>query len=487
MSASTRPSVIVLAAGAGTRMKSEKPKVLHAIGGRSMLAHAIRAARGVDPEQVAVVVRHQRDRVVEHALATDADILIADQDEIPGTGRAVQAGLEALEAAGVTEGTVLVTSGDTPLMTGEALRRLAEDHTSSGNKVTVLTAVVEDASGYGRVVRGEGGEVLAIVEHKDATEQQRAIREFNGGVYAFDIAALRDALAKVTTDNAQGEMYLTDVLGLTREAGGRVAASVVEDERQVEGANDRVQLASLGKEMNRRTVEAAMRGGATVVDPATTWIDDTVTIGQDVTILPNTQLQGTTTIADGATVGPDTTLTNVEVGEGAQVIRTHGSDAVLGAGASVGPFAYLRPGTRLGARGKIGTFVETKNAEIGEGSKVPHLSYVGDATIGRESNIGAASVFVNYDGVNKHRTTIGDHVRMGSDNMYVAPVTVGDGAYSGAGTVIRKDVPAGALALTVASQRNLEGWVRDNRPGTAAAEAAAQADGAADAQSEAQN
>lgn len=475
MSDSPRPSVIVLAAGAGTRMKSEKPKIMHEIGGRSMVGHALRAAEGLSPEKIAVVVRHQRDRVVEHISRLAPHAAIADQDEVPGTGRAVQAGLEALEREGVVRGTVLVTSGDVPLMTSESLRRLAEDHESAGNAVTVLTAVVPDATGYGRIVRGEGGEVLAIVEHKDATEEQRAIREFNAGVYAFDIEVLKDALSQVTTDNAQGEMYLTDVLGIARSAGGRVAASVVEDVWQVEGANDRVQLAALGKELNRRTVERAMRGGATVVDPDTTWIDDSVVIGQDVTILPNTQLHGATEIASGASVGPDTTLTDVVVGEGASVVRTHGSESRIGAGASVGPFAYLRPGTSLGEKGKIGTFVETKNAEIGSGSKVPHLSYVGDATIGEGSNIGAASVFVNYDGVKKHRTVIGSHVRMGSDNMYVAPVTVGDGAYSGAGTVVRKDVPAGALAITVAPQRNIERWVTENRPGTAAAEAAEKA------------
>ncbi|MCB4207987.1 bifunctional UDP-N-acetylglucosamine diphosphorylase/glucosamine-1-phosphate N-acetyltransferase GlmU [Arthrobacter sp. UM1] len=475
VSDSPRPSVIVLAAGAGTRMKSEKPKIMHEIGGRSMVGHALRAAEGLSPEKIAVVVRHQRDRVVEHISRLAPHAAIADQDEVPGTGRAVQAGLEALEREGVTRGTVLVTSGDVPLMTSESLQRLAEDHESAGNAVTVLTAVVPDATGYGRIVRGEGGEVLAIVEHKDATEEQRAIREFNAGVYAFDIEVLKDALSQVTTDNAQGEMYLTDVLGIARSAGGRVAASVVEDVWQVEGANDRVQLAALGKELNRRTVERAMRGGATVVDPDTTWIDDSVVIGQDVTILPNTQLHGATEIASGASVGPDTTLTDVVVGEGASVVRTHGSESRIGAGASVGPFAYLRPGTSLGEKGKIGTFVETKNAEIGSGSKVPHLSYVGDATIGEGSNIGAASVFVNYDGVKKHRTVIGSHVRMGSDNMYVAPVTVGDGAYSGAGTVVRKDVPAGALAITVAPQRNIERWVTENRPGTAAAEAAEKA------------
>jgi bifunctional UDP-N-acetylglucosamine pyrophosphorylase/glucosamine-1-phosphate N-acetyltransferase len=344
----------------------------------------------------------------------------------------------------------------------------------------VLTAVLDDATGYGRILRAEDGTVSGIREHKDASEAERGIREINSGIYAFDAAVLRDALEQVTTDNAQGEMYLTDVLAIARAAGRRVSALPLDDVWQTEGVNDRVQLARMGAELNRRVLERWMRAGVTVVDPATTWVDVQVELGRDVTVLPGTQLHGATRVADGATVGPDTTLTDVVVGEGASVVRTHGSEAEVGAGATVGPFAYLRPGTRLGERGKIGTFVETKNAEIGAGSKVPHLSYVGDATIGEQSNIGAASVFVNYDGVTKARTTIGSHCRTGSDNMFVAPVTVGDRAYSGAGTVVRKDVPPGALAINVAPQRNIEEWTLSKRPGTASAQAAARALGKPD-------
>ncbi|MDN6374149.1 MAG: bifunctional UDP-N-acetylglucosamine diphosphorylase/glucosamine-1-phosphate N-acetyltransferase GlmU, partial [Brevibacterium aurantiacum] len=303
-------------------------------------------------------------------------------------------------------------------------------------------------------------------------DAQRGIDEINSGIYAFDAAALRDGLASLTTDNAQGEKYLTDVIGFSRDAGHSVAATATQDLWQVEGANDRVQLANLGKELNRRVCEKWMRAGVSIIDPDTTWIDMDVSLGEDVTILPGVQLLGATDIASGAVVGPDSTLKDTEVGAGAQVVRTHSELAVVGPGAKVGPFAYLRPGTNLGEDGKIGTFVETKNADIGRSAKVPHLSYVGDAEIGEGSNIGAASVFVNYDGVNKHRTVVGKHARMGSDNMYVAPVTVGDGAYSGASTTVRKDVPAGALAITVAPQRNLEGWVVSNRPGTPAAQAA---------------
>ena len=470
MTAEKPAAVIVLAAGEGTRMKSTRPKVLHTIGGRSLLAHAVTAARGLDPVHLEVVVRYERDQVVAHLAEVDAGCLVADQDEVMGTGRAVECGLEVLPAE--LTGTVVVTMGDVPLLTSETLAALLTAHAASASAVTLLTARLPDPSGYGRVIRDADGSVARIVEQRDATADELAVDEVNAGLYAFDCAVLRRALSRVGTANDQGEKYLTDVVGLARADGLRVGALVVEDLWQLEGVNDKVQLARLGVELNRRTVEAAMRAGAIVVDPASTWIDTTVTIGQDTVILPNTQLHGATTIGADATIGPDTTLTDMEVGDGATVCRTQGTLSVVGPGASVGPWAYLRPGTELGADGKIGTFVETKNTRIGVGSKVPHLSYVGDATIGERSNIGASSVVVNYDGVAKHRTTIGNDCRMGSDTMYVAPVTVGDGAYSGAGTVIRRDVPPGALAMSLAPQRNVEDWVVRHRPGTAAAAAA---------------
>ena len=470
----SRPAaVIVLAAGEGIRMKSAIPKVLHSIGGRTLLGHAIAAARGVDPQHLAIVVRHGRDLVAAHIAQIDADAVIADQDEVKGTGRATECALDALPPH--LEGTVLVTCADVPLLAAETLRGLLVAHASSGSAVTVITATLPDPSGYGRILRAPDGSVAGIVEQKDATDAQLEIREVNSGLYAFDVAVLRKALAQVGTDNAQGEKYLTDVLGIACGEGLRVSAHLVQDLWQTEGVNDRIQLSRLGAELNRRVVQGWMRAGVTVIDPATTWIDADVTFGRDVTIHPQTQIHGASTIGDDVVLGPDTTLTDVEIGVGASVIRTHGSLAVIGAGASVGPFAYLRPGTELGAMGKIGTFVETKNAHIGAGSKVPHLTYVGDATIGEYSNIGASSVFVNYDGVNKTHTTIGSHCRTGSDNMFVAPVTVGDGAYTGAGTVVRQDVPPGALAINVAPQRNLLGWVHRKRPGTDSARAAAAA------------
>ncbi|WP_034648655.1 bifunctional UDP-N-acetylglucosamine diphosphorylase/glucosamine-1-phosphate N-acetyltransferase GlmU [Cellulomonas sp. HZM] len=486
-----RPAaVVVLAAGEGTRMRSATPKVLHTLAGRSMVGHALATARGLDPQRVVVVVRHERERVAAHVAEIDPQALLADQDDIPGTGRAVQVAMTALDAsaqAGAAEGgrtgsaadalltgAIVVVAGDVPLLDAGMLGELLAAHHEDENAVTILTTEVADATGYGRIVREAGtGDVLSIVEHKDADDEQREIREINSSIYVFDAAVLRGALGRLGRDNAQGEVYLTDVVAIARADGGHVRALRTDDPFVVEGVNDRVQLATLAREYNRRILEDWMREGVTVVDPATTWVDVDVELERDVTLLPGTQLHGATVVREGATVGPDTTLTDVEVGAGATVTRTQGSLSVVGAGASVGPFAFLRPGTELGDKGKIGTFVETKNAQIGMGSKVPHLSYVGDATIGEHSNIGAASVTVNYDGVNKHRTTIGSHVRTGADNMFVAPVTVGDGAYTGAGSVIRRDVPAGALGVSAGAQRNIEGWVARSRAGTAAAQAAA--------------
>ncbi|AGS34355.1 bifunctional N-acetylglucosamine-1-phosphate uridyltransferase/glucosamine-1-phosphate acetyltransferase [Corynebacterium maris DSM 45190] len=476
MATPTPCTVIVLAAGAGTRMKSDKQKTLHEIGGRSLLSHSLHAAHGLNPEHIVAVVGHQRDQVSPEAdrVAEELgrEVMQAVQEEQNGTGHAVSCGLADLADY---DGTVIVTNADVPLLTAATLQSLHDAHVSAGAAVTVLTMKLPDPTGYGRIVRDDSDEVTAIVEQKDATEEQRAIDEVNSGVFAFDGAILRDALGRLDTDNAQGELYLTDVLGIARGDGHPVRAHIADDARELAGVNNRVQLAEAGRELNRRTVEQAMLGGATVVDPQSTWIGVDVTVGRDVIIHPNTQLWGATSIADGAEIGPDTTLTDMTVGAGATVIRTHAERSVIGADAAVGPFTYIRPNTVLGKGGKLGGFVEAKNATLGAGSKVPHLTYIGDATIGEETNIGASSVFVNYDGVSKHHTTIGSHVRTGSDSMFVAPVTIGDGAYTGAGTVILDDVPAGALAIKEGRQRNIEGWVEKKRPGTPAADAARQA------------
>lgn len=467
-------AVLVLAAGPGTRMRSDTPKVLHTLAGRTMLAHLLHAIAKVAPQHLVVVLGHGHERiaplVAESADALGRGIDVALQDRPRGTGHAAGCGLSALpdDYAGV----VVVTSGDTPLLDSDTLAGLIATHSAGAAAATVLTTTLSDPTGYGRILRTQDNQVTAIVEHADATPSQREIREVNAGVYAFDVAALRSALSRLSSDNAQQELYLTDVISILRGDGLAIHAQHVDDSALVAGVNNRVQLAQLGAELNRRIVAAHQMAGVTIVDPASTWIDVDVTIGRDTVVHPGTQLLGRTQVGTHCVVGPDTTLTDVSVGERASVVRTHGTSSTVGAGATVGPFTYLRPGTVLGDEGKLGAFVETKNSTIGTGTKVPHLTYVGDADIGEHSNIGASSVFVNYDGTSKSRTTIGSHVRTGSDTMFVAPVTVGDGAYTGAGTVLREDVPPGALAVSAGPQRNIEGWVQRKRPGSAAAEAA---------------
>ncbi|GAA3126512.1 bifunctional UDP-N-acetylglucosamine diphosphorylase/glucosamine-1-phosphate N-acetyltransferase GlmU [Planomonospora alba] len=479
MSVPRPAAVIVLAAGEGTRMKSRTPKILHELCGRALVDHMLTAARGLEPERLIVVIGHERERVQAHLAVTAPDARTVVQAEQRGTGHAVRT---VLEAVGTVNGTVLVTYGDTPLLRAGTLAGLLARHAADGNAVTVLTAEVPDPHGYGRIVRDSSGAVLAIVEEKDATEEQRAIREMNSGVYAFDGLLLADAVKRVSAANAQGEEYLTDVLSILREDGHRVGAHVAADHVEVEGVNDRVQLAFARRVLNDRLLTEHMRAGVTVVDPASTWVDVDVVLGRDVVIHPGTQLQGRTVVAEGAEVGPASTLTDTVVGEGAVVRNAVCVEAEIGPEATVGPYAYLRPGTVLARKAKAGTYVEMKNARVGEGSKVPHLSYVGDATIGAGANIGASSVFVNYDGVNKHHTTVGDHAFVGCDTMLVAPVNIGDGAYTAAGSVIDSDVPAGAIGVARGRQRNIEGWTVRKRPGTRSAEAAQRAAEAGDQQ-----
>jgi len=469
----SRLAVVVLAAGQGTRMKSQTPKVLHRLAGVPLIGHVLATARALDPAHVVAVVRHERDVVAAAIAELDAHAIIADQDEIPGTGRAVEAALAALPAD--FDGDVLVVSGDVPLLDADTLAGLLAEHRARTAAATVLSARLDDATGYGRIVRGPDGGLDRIVEQKDASDDERAITEINSGTYVFSLAPLQQKLALVSTDNAAQEKYLTDVIGLLRGDGHAVAALPAGQSWLVAGVNDRVQLADAALRLNAMIVRGWQLAGVTISDPASVWIDRTVTLEEDSEILPGTQLKGATTVASGAVVGPDTTLVDTEVGQGARVSRTDATLAVIGAGASVGPFAYLRPGTVIGDKGKVGTFVETKNTTLGAGAKVPHLSYIGDTTVGEGTNIGAGTITANYDGVNKHRTQVGAHARTGSHNVFVAPVTIGDGAYTGAGTVVRKDVPPGALAVNVAPQRNIDRWVAANRPGTAAADAASAA------------
>jgi bifunctional UDP-N-acetylglucosamine pyrophosphorylase / glucosamine-1-phosphate N-acetyltransferase len=467
-------TVIVLAAGGGTRMKSKTMKVLHPIAGRSMIGHVLHAAGALEPTRMVAVVGHQREQVGPHIEELVPGVVLAVQETQEGTGHAVRIAWEALPAEART-GTVIVAYGDTPLLEGETLQRFAAFHRDAAVAMSILTGVVADPTGYGRIVRDEVDGVAAIVEEKDAGPEHTAINEINSGILAFDAEFLDAALPRIGNQNAKGEYYLTDTVALARQDGRSVAAFVIDDVMQTEGANDRAQLAALAAEMNRRILDRWMRDGVTIADPASTWIDADVKLAADVTLLPGVQLQGATVVDEDAVIGPDTTLKDVEVGAGARVVRTHGELAVIGPGAQVGPFAYLRPGTTLGRDGKIGTFVETKNADIGDGAKVPHLSYVGDATIGEGANIGAGTIFANYDGLKKHRTTIGAHAKTASNNTFVAPVTVGDGAATGAGSVIRRDVPAGALAVTSGPQRHFDAWVQRRRAGTAQAKAAEKA------------
>ena len=464
-------AVVIMAAGAGTRMKSSTPKVLHKVAGRSMVSHAINAANAVEPERLVVVVGHQREQVEAHLDEVAPHVTVAVQEQPLGTGDAVRSGLAVL---GEITGDIVVTSGDVPLLEGDTLRDLVEAHRSGGYAVTLLTAVVPDPTGYGRVVR-LGDDVAGIVEQRDATDDQLDISEINSGIYVFDAEVLRNGLARLQAKNAQGELYLTDVVGYAREAGGRVGARILTDYLQTEGVNDRAQLAERNAELNRRILARWMAAGVTVIDPRTTWIHDGVDLAEDVTLLPGTSLEGATSVARGATIGPDTTLVDVEVGENATVIRTHGSLSVIGDCATVGPFSFLRPGTEVGTKGKIGAFVEAKNAVIGAGAKVPHLTYCGDAVIGEGANIGAGTIFANYDGVGKYTTTVGAHSFVGSDSVLVAPVHIADGSYVAAGSTVTADVGPGELGVARAKQRNIPGWVARKRPGSktaAAAEAA---------------
>jgi bifunctional UDP-N-acetylglucosamine pyrophosphorylase/glucosamine-1-phosphate N-acetyltransferase len=466
-------AVIVLAAGEGTRMKSaDRPKVLHGFAGRSLLGHVIAAARPLDPAHTVVVVGHRREEVTAHLGEIAPAAVVVVQQAQNGTGHAVRLALAAVPAGAA--GTVVVLPGDTPLLTSGTLTRLVTEHARAGAAATMLTSVLADPSGYGRVLRGAGGEVERVVEHKDASEAERAVGEIASGVYAFDHTLLRDAVGRLSSDNAQGEEYLPEVIGIAVADGRRVAAVTV-DAAETAGVNDRVQLAAAHRTYNDRLLEQHMRAGVSVVDPATTWVDATVTLDADATLLPSVDLHGSTHVGAGAVIGPQTSLTDTRVGTGTRLDRTVAIGAQIGADVTAGPFAYLRPGTVLADGVHIGTYVEVKGSQIGTGSKVPHLSYVGDATIGEHSNVGAATVFVNYDGVAKHRSIVGDHVRIGSDTMIIAPREIGDGAYTAAGSVITQDVPPGAMGVARGTQRNVAGWVLRKRPGSPSAAAAERA------------
>jgi bifunctional UDP-N-acetylglucosamine pyrophosphorylase / glucosamine-1-phosphate N-acetyltransferase len=461
---------IVLAAGEGTRMKSSLAKVLHTIAGKTVIHHVLDAVTPVAKE-LSIVVGAHRDSVEAHISEIAPSAKRVHQEARNGTGHAVQLALANTNISG----SVLVVAGDTPLLRTSTLQEFIEAHLELESVASVLTAVLPDPFGYGRIVRDELGAIVRIVEERDADDDQKLIDEINTGVYIFDIDALREASNKLTAENSQGELYLTDVISLIKESGKVSVAIQSNDFTETLGINDRSQLADCAGIMRDRINDEHMRNGVSIIDPLTTWIDSTVQISADVTILPGTALHGSTKIASEALIGPRTTLTNVNVAQGAVIIESRATDAEIGAGASVGPFSFIRPGTYLAADSKVGAYVEIKSSTIGEGSKVPHLTYVGDATIGKGTNIGAATIFVNYDGVEKHQTVVGDHVRVGSDTMLVAPVTIGDGAYTAAGSIITEDVPAGAIGVARAKQRNVLGWVLRRRSGTKSEQAAREA------------
>ena len=461
-------AVVVLAAGEGTRMKSKTPKVLHEVAGLPLIGHVLATAHSLSAQHVIAVLRHEREQLDQYIQSHFPATETAIQDEVPGTGRAVEVALEVLPAG--FSGDVLVLSGDVPLLDVQSISELIQRHQEREALGSLISFSAADPTGYGRIIRDRES-LVGIVEQKDASAQQLNISEVNAGVYVFDYAHLIASLARVGTENSQGEKYLTDVVSMLVQQ-GRVDAHQIAGNWLVAGINDRAQLSEVAAELNRRIVRAWQLSGVTIEDPASTWIDITVQIGQDARLLPGTRLHGLTSIGPDAVIGPDTTLTDTVVGHGALVARTTATSCEVQEKATVGPFAYLRPGTVLGPEGKIGAFVETKNAKIGAGAKVPHLSYVGDAEIGEGANIGAGTIFANYDGVSKHQSKVGPHARTGSGNVFVAPVSIGAGAYTAAGSTIRRDVEPGALALNPAAQKNLADWVLQNRPDSKSAAAA---------------
>jgi len=447
-----------MAAGQGTRMRSDLPKVLHEVCGRPMIAWPIIAAREAGAGRICVIVSSDRD--LSTALPEGTETIVQPQPD--GTGGALRAALDAIRGAG----TILVLSGDTPLLSAADIRALADAHAESGATATMMTCELDDPAAFGRVVRDSSGDVERVVEAKtagDATPDELAIREVNAGTYAFAAAPLADALERLSNDNAQGEYYLPDVLPLIRDAGGRVAAHLVGDPAVNLGINDRADLARATAEARRRILLEHMRSGVTIDDPDSTWVDADVQIAHDVTLAPGTTLRGRTAIGVGSRIGPMTTLIDSRLGERVTVPHSYLTECEVADGATVGPFAYLRPGAQLGEEAKAGSFVEIKNSTIGPRAKVPHLSYVGDAEIGEGANLGASTITANYDGFRKHRTKIGRDVHTGVDTTFVAPVEVGDGAYTGAGSVIVDDVPPGALGISRAEQQNVEGYAEKKR------------------------
>ena len=446
-------AAVILAAGLGTRMKSKTAKVLHEVCGRPMITWVSAALQEVSPERTLVVLAPDAADEVHSLLPQRVELVLQEQQL--GTGDAVRAAGRALEGF---DGDILVLYGDTPLVTGDALASLIRAHREHEPACTLLTVEVGDPSHYGRVCRDSDGRVTRVVEDRDAGAEEKKICEINGGVYAFEAASLWEALALVDSENAQGEIYLTDVIGILASRGMAVLAHKVDDPAMVLGVNSRKELAAAGGIMRSRILERHMLAGVTITDPSCTYVEAGVTIGRDTVLEPMTVLAGETAVGEDCVIGPSSLIADSVIDDGSSVVASHVIGAEVGSGVSVGPFAYLRPGTRLAAGSKAGTFVEIKNSDVGEGAKVPHLSYIGDSEVGAGTNIGAGNITANYDGVGKFRTVIGSDVHTGADTVFVAPVEVGDGAMTGAGSVITGDVPSGGLGIARARQKNIEGY-----------------------------
>jgi len=444
---------IILAAGKGTRMKSQIPKVLHNICGQPMLCHVIRAAEKAGISRNIVVIGHGAETVRK---AIDAGVEWVKQEEQLGTGHAV---MQAGPLLSGVNGNVLVLCGDTPLITPDTLAGLIESHDRSGASVTVLTAVVDDPKGYGRILRNENGSVEGIVEHKDASSEQLNINEINTGIYCFNGQSLFSGLREISPANAQGEFYLTDVLAIIRKMGNSIGTVRIGDSLEVMGINDRVQLAEAERALRHRVLEELMVEGVTIIDPHNTYIDRDVSIGPDSIIYPGTIIEGRCQIGPNCRIGPYSRLSHVEVGHDSTIHNSVVAESVIGNSVTVGPFAYIRPGTVLRDDVKVGDFVEIKKSVIGQGSKVPHLSYVGDAEIGEQVNVGAGTITCNYDGSRKSKTVIGDKAFIGSNSNLVAPVNIGREAIVGAGSTVTKNVPEGALCVERSKQVVYPGWV----------------------------
>ncbi|MYL31933.1 bifunctional UDP-N-acetylglucosamine diphosphorylase/glucosamine-1-phosphate N-acetyltransferase GlmU [Halobacillus halophilus] len=448
----TNRYAVVLAAGQGTRMKSKLYKVLHPVGGKPMVQHVVDQLNTLDLSELITVVGFGAEKVQEQ-LGSDSHYVV--QKEQLGTGHAVQ---QADDILADKEGTTVVVCGDTPLLTAETLQKLLDHHEAQHAKATILTAHAEEPHGYGRVIRGGNGQVERIVEQKDASEEEQAIQEINTGTYCFDNALLFDALKNVSNDNVQGEYYLPDVVEILKDRGETISAYQTPEFSESLGVNDRVALAKAEKLMKARINEKHMRNGVSLIDPDQTYIGPDVTIGQDVTIYPGTVIEGTTTIENDAVVGPHTTISNCYIGSETTIKQSAASDSRIGNRVQIGPFAHIRPQSELGNDVKVGNFVEVKKASFGDGSKASHLSYIGDAEVGSGVNIGCGTITVNYDGQNKHLTTIEDDAFIGCNSNLIAPVTVGQGAYVAAGSTINKDVPSEALSIARSRQTNKEGY-----------------------------